>query len=397
MNLLKSKLVLLSPIIVLAVVLIFGLTLTPTISPTPKNVPIAFVNEDQGVDVPSQGKINMGKTIEEKIQEMSKPTFDNEPVVKWISVSSYEKAKEGLNNKDYYAAFVIPKDFSLKQASLRTPDPISPAVQIVVNQGMNSMASTMASQMLTNIVDNINHNVRAQIFAEFDKQGQTLTTTQASALVAPISKKVTNVNQVGTHSANGNAPVLLFQPLWMGSIAGAVILFLMMSKFVYANRMEKFMNLMIQITVGAVLAVFAGFGLTWVADALNMNIPHFIDTALFLTIVYFSFFLMITAVLSWLGIKGIGIFVILLFFGAPLLAMAPEFMTSFYRDWVHSWLPMRFMVVGLRELFYFGRGLSWNHATSVLVWIGSASLVVTLASGLKASNRAMIKTNHRNL
>jgi YhgE/Pip-like protein len=397
MNLLKSKLVLLSPIIVLAVVLIFGLTLTPTISPTPKNVPIAFVNEDQGVDVPSQGKINMGKTIEEKIQEMSKSTSDNEPVVKWISVSSYEKAKKGLNNKDYYAAFVIPKDFSLKQASLRTPDPLSPEVQIVVNQGMNTMASTMASQMLSNIVDNINHNVRAQIFVEFDKQGQTLTTAQAASLVAPISKKITNVNQVGTHSANGNAPVSLFQPLWMGSIAGAVILFLMMSKLVYANRVEKFMNLMIQITLGAVLAFFAGFGLTWIADALNMNIPHFMDTALFLTIVYFCFFLMITAVLSWLGIKGIGIFVILLFFGAPLLAMAPEFMTSFYRDWVHSWLPMRFMVEGLRDLFYFGRDLSWNHATSVLVWIGSTSLVVTLASGLKISNKTMIKSKHHTL
>jgi YhgE/Pip-like protein len=201
MNLLKSKLVLLSPMIVLAVVLIFGLTLTPTISPTPKNVPIAFVNEDHGVDVPSQGKINMGKTIEEKIQEMSKPTADNEPIVKRISVSSYEKAKEGLNIKSYYAAFVILKDFSLKQASLRTPDPLSPEVQIVVNQGMNTMASTMASQMLTNIVDNINQNVRTQILAEFEKQGRTLATIQASTLVAPISKKVTNVNQVGTHSS----------------------------------------------------------------------------------------------------------------------------------------------------------------------------------------------------
>jgi hypothetical protein len=92
---------------------------------------------------------------------------------------------------------------------------------------------------------------------------------------------------------------------------------------------------------------------------------------------------MISAVISFVGIKGIAIFALILFFGAPLLALAPEMMSPFYRDWVHSWLPMRFMVDGLRELFFFGKGLSWNDAVSTLTWIGLGSTIVILASVLK--------------
>jgi ABC-type polysaccharide/polyol phosphate export permease len=96
---------------------------------------------------------------------------------------------------------------------------------------------------------------------------------------------------------------------------------------------------------------------------------------------------MISAVLSWTGIKGIPIFVIILFFGAPLLAMAPEFMSSFYREWIFSWLPIRFMVEGLRDLFFFGKNLSWNHPTSVLTWIGVVSMVVIFASVVKLRSK----------
>ena len=58
----KNKLLFLSPVIALLVVL-FSLTLFPTVQPQPKNLPIAIVNEDQGVEIPNQPKMNMGQTI----------------------------------------------------------------------------------------------------------------------------------------------------------------------------------------------------------------------------------------------------------------------------------------------------------------------------------------------
>ncbi|SDM64549.1 YhgE/Pip domain-containing protein [Bacillus sp. OK048] len=383
----KNKLLLVSPIIALAVIFIFSLTLFPSVQPQPKNLPIAIVNEDEGVEIPNQPKMNMGQTIVEMMQKNSKATKDEDPAVKWVKVKSAEDAQKGMDNQKYYATLVIPKDFSAKQASLRTPEPFSPEVQIFINQGMNTAASTMAGQVLNGIVDNMNNNVRKQLLDGFEKQGATLTAKQAASLATPITKTVTNVNEIGTNSANGNSPISLFQPLWIASLASAAIIFISVSKLPIANRKENLATKVVQILMGAIVSLVIGFGLTWLADGMvGLNIPQFTDTALFLTITAFSFFLMILAVLSLLGIRSIAVFALMLFFGAPLLAMAPEMISPFYRDWIYSWLPMRFMIEGLRELFFFGKGLTWSSPLTTLVWIGVVSMVIILASALKLNS-----------
>ncbi|HFR4185157.1 TPA: YhgE/Pip domain-containing protein [Bacillus cereus] len=389
----KNKLLLLSPVIALLVVFIFSLTLFPTVQPQPKNLPIAIVNEDQGVEIPNQSKMNMGQTIVDNMKKTSK--LEEEPAVKWVEVKNKEAVQKGLNNQEYYAALVISKDFSTKQASLRTPQPSSPEVEIFINQGMNAAASTMAGQMLNVIVDNMNNTVRAQLLDGVKAKGATLTTDQAARLVTPITKKVTNVNEIGKNSANGNAPISLFQPLWIASLASAAIIFIAISKMPIRTRNENFVLKLKQIVTGAIAALVIGFGLIWIADGMvGLNISNFTDTALFLSITSFSFFLMISAVLSLVGLKGIGLFALLLFFGAPLLSLAPEMLSPFYQDWVYSWLPMRFMIEGLREIFFFGNGLSWSTPLTVLVWIGAVSMVIILVTAFK---RSAIKENKTEL
>ncbi|TKH05783.1 DUF3533 domain-containing protein [Peribacillus simplex] len=392
----KNKLVLVSPIIAFAVIFIFSLTLFPSVQPQPKNLPIAIVNEDEGVEIPNQPKMNMGQTIIEMMEKNT--TTDEDPVVKWIEVKTAEEAQKGMDEQKYYAALVIPKDFSANQASLRTPAPSGPEVQIFINQGMNTAASAMAGQVLNGVVDNMNNTVRKQLLDGFEKQGATLTAKQAASLAVPIAKKVTNVNEIGTNSANGNAPVSLFQPLWMASLASAAIIFISISKMPIRTRKENLVTKVGQILMGAVVALVIGLGLTWIADGMvGLNIPNFMDTALFLSITSFSFFLMILAVLSLLGLKGMPIFILMLFFGAPLLAMAPEMMSPFYRDWIYSWLPMRFMAEGLRGLFFFGEGLTWNTPVSVLVWIGLVSMIVILGTALKRDGVKKAVSDSRNI
>lgn len=390
----KNKPILLSPIIALAVIFIFSLTLFPSVQPQPKNLPIAIVNEDEGVKIPNQPEMNMGKTIVETMEKNSEATKDEDPAVKWVEVKTAEEAQKGMDHQKYYAALVIPKDFSTNQVSLRTSAPSSPEVQIYINQGMNTAASTMAGQVLNGVVDNINNNVRTQLLQGFEKQGATLTAKQAASLATPITRKVTNVNEIGTNSANGNSPVSLFQPLWIGSLASAAIIFFAVSKLSITSRKENLVAKIGQIVMGAIVSLVVGFGLTWLVDGMvGLHIPQFTDTALFLSITSFSFFLMILAVLSWLGIRSLSLFALLLFFGAPLLSMAPEMMSPFYRDWVYSWLPMRFMIQGLRDLFFFGKGLTWSSPVSTLVWIGVVSMVIILASALKLNS---IKNNTQN-
>ncbi|WP_075307804.1 YhgE/Pip domain-containing protein [Bacillus wiedmannii] len=380
----KNKLLYVSPVIALLVVFIFSLTLFPTVQPQPKNLPIAIVNEDQGVEIPNQPKMNMGQTIVDNMKKTSKS--EEEPAVKWVEVKNKEAVQKGLNNQEYYAALVIPKDFSTKQASLRTPQPSSPEVEIFINQGMNTAASTMAGQMLNGIVDNMNNTVRAQLLEGLKAKGATLTADQVSNVVTPITKKVINVNETGKNSANGNSPMSLSQPLWIASLASAAIIFIAISKMPLGTRKENFVLKLKQIITGAIAALVIGFGLTWIADGMvGLNISNSTDTALFLSITSFSFFLMISAVLSLVGLKGIGVFALLLFFGAPLLSLAPEMLSPFYQDWVYAWLPMKFMIEGLREIFFFGKGLAWNAPLTVLVWIGIVSMVIILGTALKRS------------
>ncbi|WP_209860527.1 YhgE/Pip domain-containing protein [Paenibacillus shirakamiensis] len=385
---LKHKLFIVLPILVLAIIFVFSLTMIPSINPTPKNLPIAIVNEDKGIDVPQQGKMNMGDLIAKNIQTMSSFKSGTDSSVKWISVESNAKVQEGLNRQDYYAALVIPSDFSTKQASLRTANPVSPNIQLYVNQGMNALASNMAAQILNQVIESVNNKIRTDLLTAIDQKGGTLTTKQAAAIASPIVKQVTNVNAIGTHSASGNAPVSLFQPLWMGSIVGGIVFLFIKRKFVLMTRKEKLQANLLQFIWGVVLSLVAGYSFTWFADLWGLNIQHFNDTALFLSISYLSFFLMISAVLSWIGLAGMAIFMLFLFFGTPLLTTAPELLSTFYQDWILTWLPMNFMVKGLREIFFFGHGLSLNHATIVLIWIGVVSFIVLMASSFKRNAKS---------
>lgn len=382
MKIFKNKLTLATPILAFVILIIFSLTLFPTVNPTPENLPVAIVNEDEGVEVPHQGSINIGGMMVENIRKAGNKVGD-EPPIKWTEVESRKELLKGLDNQDYYAALIIPKDFSEKQASLKTKRPVNPEIEIMINQGMNAAASNMANQMLTQMVDQLNHQLRTEIFTDLKNSDTPVSVSQAEALADPIVVNHQNVNAVGENSANGNAPVSLFQPLWIAVMASAAIIFIAVNKMTVHLRKENITIKVGQIVMGLFASFIIGFGLPWLAeDLVGMDIPSFMDTALFLSATSFSFFLVILAVLSLLGIKGIAIFALLLFFGAPLLSMAPEMMSSFHQTWIYSWLPMRFLVEGLREVFYFGQSFSWDMI-SVQFWIGLVSIVVIFLMALR--------------
>ncbi len=384
MKLFKEKLALLSPIIALAVVFIFALILIPSAKSTPKLLPIAIVNLDKGLEITGQPKMNLGETIVEKVQSTSSQA-DGE-AVKWVVVDNVDDVKKLMDSRDCYAALIIPSDFSAKQATFRTLDPVNPEIEIMVNQGANAMASTAANQILNTIVDGVGATVRTQILDGVTAQNGSLTPKQAASLVMPITKKMTNYNEIGTKSMNGVAPVSLFQPVWIGSILGAMLFFLVSKKWIGSNRKENLKTLVFQLCLSAVVALFVGFGLTWLAEhLLGLAIPHFIPTFLFIALSCLAFILMIASVLLWVGFPGVGIFALLMFFGGPLLALAPEFMPNFYQNWIYPWLPMRFLVDGLRDLLFFDNGTHLSGSIIVLVGIILVSILIIVGAIFKKS------------
>ncbi|WP_088014183.1 YhgE/Pip domain-containing protein [Gottfriedia acidiceleris] len=392
MNLFKQKQAVLTPILVLVVAFIFSLTLASSVNPTPKNLPIAIVNEDQGIQVPSKGNVNIGDMMVSKINELSKTKNGEDQAVKWIQVSNEEKVREGLNNQKYYAALILPNELSKNQASLKTSNPSQITIKILVNQGKNANGSTMASQLLTHLVENLNLNMHTEIFNELKKNVSSISVKQAEVLANPIVTKIENVNAIGTHTANGNAPVSLITPLWMSSLIGAVIVFLAKKKTQTTTSSGKLKIIFEQLLLGVILSFLIGFGITLMAKWIGFALPNFLDVALYLTIAYFCYHILISAVMSWIGFGGVGIFALIFFFSGSLIGMPKELLPTFSKDWIYSWVPMRFGADGLREIFYFDKGLSMSHPMSVIIWIGIISIIVLSLSAFKPKKEELTQS-----
>lgn len=66
---------------------------------------------------------------------------------------------------------------------------------------------------------------------------------------------------------------------------------------------------------------------SWILD---VNIPNFTELGLFMSLCAFAFIIFINGVESWVGIISIPVFMLLLFFAAPLLTAVPESLNGFY-------------------------------------------------------------------
>ena len=67
----KNKIVWASPLIALAIIFVFSVTALPTVQPTPKDLPIAVVNSDEGFQAPGQEPMNSGKMIMENVRKQT--------------------------------------------------------------------------------------------------------------------------------------------------------------------------------------------------------------------------------------------------------------------------------------------------------------------------------------
>ncbi|WP_088067228.1 YhgE/Pip domain-containing protein [Gottfriedia luciferensis] len=388
MNLFKQKQAILAPLLVIVVAIIFCLTLASSVNPTPKNLPIAIVNEDQGIMIPNKGTVNLGKMMVSKITELSKSNNGEKPAINWVHVPNEKTVRKELKDQKYYAALIFPKDFSQKQASLKTANPSPITIKILVNQGKNTNGSTMASQILSHLVENINMTIHTEIFNELKKNGNSIPINQAEVLANPILTKVENVNAIGTHTAGGNAPVILITPLWMSSLIGAVIVFLAKRKTKPSNSINKFKIVLEQLILAVILSLLVGFGITLMATWIGFTLPNFLDVAIYLAITYFCFHILISAVMSWIGFGGVAIFALIFFFSGSIIGMPKELLPTFSKDWIYSWVPMRFGADGLREIFYFDKGLSLSHPMNVIISIGAISTILLLSSVLKGSKNS---------
>ena len=110
-----------------------------------EELPMAVVNEDEGYH-----PTLIPKTF--NIGEKAKMNLAVEAKVDWI-FTDREDAVDGVKSGKYYAAVVIPKDFSEKMFSFLSPDGQAPALEYYVNEKKNAIAPKVVGKEAGSMTD----------------------------------------------------------------------------------------------------------------------------------------------------------------------------------------------------------------------------------------------------
>ena len=168
----------------------------------------------------------------------------------------------------------------------------------------------------------------------------------------------------------------------MSSLVGSIILFMYNRKESNSIK-DKAVQKTVQLCILGLVSITIGLLAPYFSEGiLGVTVDNYSGIATFLSIATFAFMTIIFGTISLIGLAGVPLAVLLLFFALPLLSLAPEMLSSFYTDWVLPWLPMRMLFDGVKNILYFGRG-AWNLATKELIYVAIVGVTLTLTSIIK--------------
>ncbi|MCU5745276.1 ABC transporter permease [Staphylococcus sp. SQ8-PEA] len=414
MNILKNKFLWLAPIVILIVLGIFALAFYPAFNPKPKELPIAIVNKDKGTSIQDK-KIDIGKKLEDKLTDSDSDT------VKWKSVDSEKKAKDGLNEQKYYGMIVLEKDFS-KHAMSKAQKVVMSAkqqemkdkvksgdippekakqmkekmqqqggnndvkvekahVKTLVNDGANKQASQIASQVLSGVGTNINKQITQQATSMLGNQDVKVSPKDINGLTNPVKVSDSKIHEVKDHQGGGNAPFLMFMPVWMSSIIASVLLyyaFRTSNNVSIANRVKASL---LQMLFAVITAFVGGFGyIYFMSGVLGFDFPHTARMALFISITILGFIALVLGSMTVLTMLVVPIFFLAMFFSIQLVMFPKEMLPKFYQDYIVSWNPFTHYATSVREILYMNQPLTLNSTTWMLIGFMIYGVVMILVA-----------------
>lgn len=420
MNIFKNKLYWMTPLIVITLILLLATAFIPAYNPEPKSVPIAIVNQDEGMKVQDK-EVNIGKSFSENIQsnkEMSEK-------IKWIEVDNQKDLEKGFKENKYYGALVLDKNLSQDAMSktqkiiqdtkieemkttmqekvqngeispeqvkqMQSNNDVKPVevkqgqVDIIINQGSSMQGSQLANQVLTTIGDKLNDQISKQSITNLEDMNVEVSPSDIADITQPVNIGLENINKVSSHQANGNMPFLMFTPVWLASLIGSVILFFSFRTSNNITIKDRIIASIAQLLAAIITAFIAGFGYVYfLSEVLNVNVNHPNTIALYIAIAILGFISLILGCMTWLGIKAIPLFMILLFFSMQLIMLPKQMLPAFYQDYIISWNPFRHYAETLRNLFYLNHDLELNST----MWMFIGFIVF---GGISTISAAIIK------
>ena len=140
-----------------------------------KNLPVAFVNEDEGASLNGKS-LNVGESVEKKLK-------DNHDLG-WEFVSK-QQADEGVNSGHFYAVVTIPSDFSQKAASITESEPQQAVINFTTTPAKNYIGSLVSNQAAAKVKSSVSEQITQAyakgILENLDKLGMGLDTAANGA------------------------------------------------------------------------------------------------------------------------------------------------------------------------------------------------------------------------
>lgn len=380
-------------------------------------VPVALVNEDSG------------QTSMKLVKQLKKKFAGHDAQIKWVVVKHQKDLKQGFNDKKYYGALIIDHDFSQqlgqsqnylkalvtkdkltamvqKNAALTTSlspqikaaeaqlaqTPTSAKMTVIVNQGMNATVAQALTTALPAMGNAMNQKISQQEKTVLQQNDVSLSATSWQTISNPIKVTQKTVNKIPSKSVSGAAPMLTIVFAWLGSLIGSMLLWRVYHKN-KPNGRWTIKHITSQLLAGAVMSVVVALSFYFFAHTcFAMAVP---DASEFIWILMgnvFVFFLLQTCILDWAGFKGWPLIIVLWLCAAAVLAYAPEIMPALYRNWIYSWIPMRFSADMITNALYFTNGSSTTMSSAwVIGIIGVVALILIYLLPLKKDRQGILK------
>ncbi|HCZ9094470.1 TPA: YhgE/Pip domain-containing protein [Staphylococcus aureus] len=412
MNIFKNKLLWIAPIATMIILVIFSLAFYPAYNPKPKDLPIGILNEDKGTTIQDKN-VNIGKKLEDKLLD------SDSNKIKWVKVDSEKDLEKDLKDQKIFGVAIIDKDFS-KDAMSKTQKvvmdskkeemqqkvasgEIPPQVvqqmkqkmgnqqvevkqakfKTIVSEGSSLQDSQIASAVLTGMGDNINAQITKQSLETLTSQNVKVNAADINGLTNPVKVDNEKLNKVKDHQAGGNAPFLMFMPIWIGSIVTSILLFFAFrtsNNIVVQHRIIASIGQMIF----AVVAAFAGsfVYIYFMQGVQGFDFDHPNRVAIFVALAILGFVGLILGVMVWLGMKSIPIFFILMFFSMQLVTLPKQMLPESYQKYVYDWNPFTHYATSVRELLYLNHHIELNSTMWMFIGFMIFGAVSSLVSAI---------------
>lgn len=159
---------------------------------------IAVFSHDEGVDI-GDIHLSMGDKV--------KSGLETNDTIGWVFTDSEDEALEGVYNSDYYAAFVIPEDFTEDMLSFLNGDAKNPQIEYYENSKKNAIATKITSKVKTTVQQSVNSSVISSLTEVASKTGELVTGENGgTSLVTGVNDKLKDMDKnLGTYVSVLNA------------------------------------------------------------------------------------------------------------------------------------------------------------------------------------------------